>query len=72
MKAYVQRKASGLLFVRVPLCSSVSFPFPCLYPPTPTLPGPSGMRREQEEIRAQGLPGLQRISVDQGTGFLGP
>lgn len=47
MKAYVKREASGLLFVRVPLRLSVSFPFSRLHPP-----GPWAVSQEQEQVRA--------------------
>lgn len=68
MKAYVKCEASGLLFVRVSLRFSVSFPFSRLHPP-----GPSAVSQEQGQARAPEFWGcgspcpLPRIRRGQGT-----
>lgn len=50
MKALARCQATGLLFVGVLLCLSVTSPSPL-----PSPPGPSGVSEEQEEVRARAL-----------------
>lgn len=49
MKAYVTCEASGSLFVRIPLCLSVSAPFSRLHPPGPWA---VSQEQEQKQVRA--------------------